>query len=183
MNVLGIACSSRKEGNTDTLVKEALIGAAEKGAETEFLSFANLNINPCTGCGACADTGKCSIKDDMENVYSKLLSADGIVLGTPVYFWAVNAQTKLLIDRSYALFHGRQLSGKICGCIAVAGRRGTANALALLNMFFLGQSMNPVSNGVSAYGSGKGSVKKDERGIRGAREIGRRIAEAIAKQK
>ena len=183
MKVLGIVCSSRKEGNAEALVREALLGAAEKGADTDLISFANLSIDPCTGCGSCTKTGECVVDDDMKNVYPKLLSADGIIIGTPVYFWTVTAQAKLLMDRTYSLHHDRKLRGKICGCIAVAGRRGTANALAALNMFFLGQDMRPVSNGVSAYGSGKEDVKNDERGMRGARDLGHMVAETIAEQK
>ena len=183
MKVLRIVCSSRKGGNAETLVREALTGAAEKGAEIDLISFSSLNIGPCTGCGGCAKTGECIIDDDMKSVYPKLLAADGIIIGTPVYFWTVTAQAKLLMDRTYSLYHGRKLRGKVCGCIAVAGRRGTANALAALNMFFLGQGMHPVSNGISAYGSGKGDVKKDERGMRDARDLGRSIVDALSKSK
>jgi multimeric flavodoxin WrbA len=183
MKVLGIVCSSRKGGNTEILVREALSGAAEKGADIDLISFVSLNIGPCTGCGSCTKTGECIIDDDMKNVSTKLLTADGIIIGTPVYFWTFTAQAKLLIDRTFPLSHGKKLKGKICGCIAVAGRRGTANALAALNMFFLGQDMRPVSNGVSAYGSGKEDVKNDERGMRGARDLGHMIAETIKEQK
>lgn len=183
MKILGIACSSRKGGNAETLVREALAGAAENGAEIDLISFSNLNIGPCTGCGSCAKTGECIIDDDMKSVYPKLLAADGIIIGTPVYFWTVTAQAKLFMDRTFSLYHDKRLNGKVCGCIAVAGRRGTANALAALNMFFLGQDMRPVSNGLSAYGSGRGDVKKDERSMRGAHDLGLMIAEAIAKQK
>lgn len=183
MNVLGIVCSSRRGGNTETLVREALSEVAKKGVETDLVSFADLNISPCTGCGSCVKTGVCVIEDDMAAVYGKLLSADGIVVGTPVYFWTLTAQAKLFMDRTYSLYHGRKLRGKVCGCIAVAGRRGTANVLSAFNMFFLGQGMRPVSNGISAYGSGKGDVKKDENGMRGARDLGLRIAEAISSQR
>ncbi|MEM3040706.1 MAG: flavodoxin family protein [Nitrososphaerota archaeon] len=181
MRVLGIVCSPRKGGNTEILVNEALLGAAERGAETELIQLAGKNIGPCTACGECANTGNCTIEDDMKPIYQKLLQADGIIVGTPVYFWTVSAQAKLFIDRTYAL-RGGKLAGKVCGCIAVAGRRGTTNALAQLIMFFLGQGMFPVSNGVSAYASAKGSVKEDQRGMSGARELGRRIAEAIIKR-
>ncbi|MDQ1281539.1 MAG: hypothetical protein QG670_2804 [Thermoproteota archaeon] len=183
MNVLGIVCSSRKGGNTEILVREALNEAAKKDAETDLILFADLNISPCTGCGGCVNTGRCVIEDDMTKVYEKLLSADGIVFGTPVYFWTVTAQAKLLMDRTYSLYHGKKLGGKVCGCIAVAGRRGTVNVLSTFNMFFLGQNMIPVSNGISAYGSGIGDVKKDENGIHSARDLGLRIAETVYKQK
>ena len=114
----------------------------------------------------------------MKEVYPKLLSADGIIIGTPVYFWTVTAQTKLLMDRTFSLYHEKRLCGKICGCIAVAGGRGTANALAVLNMFFLGQLMRPASNGISAHGD----AKNDKRALNRAHDLGLRIAETITKQ-
>jgi len=181
LRVLGIVCSPRKESNTEIVVREALAGAAEKGADTELLLLSELNINPCKACEECAKTGVCTTQDDMQPIYAKLASADGIIIGTPVYFWTVSAQTKLLIDRTYALRSGR-LADKVCGGIAVAGRRGTTSALSLMNMFFLGQGMRPVSNGVSAYASTKGGVRNDERGMSSARDLGRKIAETIAKE-
>jgi len=180
MKILGIVCSPRKEGNTEILVREALAGAAEKGAETELLHLADLKISPCTACEACSETGECIIEDDMKEIYPKLLSADGIIIGTPVYFWTVSAQAKLLMDRTYAKLGG-DLGGKVCGAIAVAAGRGTSNVLTLLNTFFLIHGMRPVSSGISAYGSKKGDVKKDERRMRQARDLGQRIVEAIAK--
>jgi multimeric flavodoxin WrbA len=179
MKVLGIVCSPNIGGNAETLVRESLAGAAEKGAETDFISFANINIKPCDGCRSCTKTGECVIDDDMMNVYPKLLFADGIIIGTPVYFWTVTAQAKLLMDRTFSLYHAKRLSDKVCGCIAVAGGRGTANALAVLDMFFLGQLMRPVSNGLSAHGD----VKNDKRALGEARDLGLRIAETISKQK
>ena len=181
MKILGIVCSPRKKGNTEIVVCEALAGAAEKGADTELLCLGGLDINPCKACEECAKTGECTTQDDMKLIYAKLTAADGIIIGTPVYFWTVSAQTKLLIDRTYAL-RGGGLADKVCGGIAVAGRRGTTSALALMNMFFLGQGMRPVSNGVSAYASTRGGVRNDERGMSSARDLGRRIAETIAKK-
>ena len=179
MKVLGIVCSPTIGGNAETLVRESLEGAAEKGAETDLISLVSINIKPCNGCRSCTKTGECVIDDDMKDVYPKLLSADGIIIGTPVYFWTVTTQTKLLMDRTFSLYHEKRLGGKVCGCIAVAGGRGTANALAVLDMFFLGHLMRPVSNGLSAHGD----VKNDKRAMRGAHDLGLRIAETISKQK
>ena len=102
MKVLGIVCSPTAGGNAETLVRESLVGAAEKGAETDLISFASMNVKPCDGCRSCTKTGECVIDDDMKDVYPKLLSADGIIIGTPVYFWTVTAQAKLLMDRTFS---------------------------------------------------------------------------------
>ena len=179
MKVLGIVCSPTLGGNAETLVRESLEGAADKGAETDLISFSSIDVKPCDGCRRCTKTGECVIDDDMKDVYPKLRAADGIIIGTPVYFWTVAAQAKLLMDRTFSLYHEKRLGGKVCGCIAVAGARGTANALTVLNMFFLGHLMRPVSNGLSAHGA----VKNDERAMRGVHDLGLRIAENISKQK
>jgi multimeric flavodoxin WrbA len=73
MKVLGICCSPRKGGNTETLVNEALKGAKQEGAETELYSVSGKHIEPCDGCRACARTGICHIEDDMQDVYKKML--------------------------------------------------------------------------------------------------------------
>jgi len=109
-----------------------------------------------------------------------MIEADGIILGSPVYFWSVTAQAKLVIDRTYALRRPTsRLEGKIGGAIAVAGRRGEVEALTVINNFFLGQGMTPVGLGVDGKGSEKGDVKKDERALNGAAELGRRVVELV----
>ncbi|RJR33115.1 MAG: flavodoxin family protein, partial [Desulfobacteraceae bacterium] len=79
MRVLGISCSPRTGGNTETLIRAALEGAQSAGAEeTEFLSLSRKKISACNGCLACLKTGKCSIEDDMQDIYPMLIHADGI---------------------------------------------------------------------------------------------------------
>ena len=111
MNVLGLVCSPREGGNTEILVREALAGAEQKGAETELYLVADKNIGPCIACEACAAKGVCATDDDMQVLYKKLLAADGIILGTPVYFINVSAQAKAVIDRSFAFLRHRRLRG------------------------------------------------------------------------
>jgi multimeric flavodoxin WrbA len=100
MKVLGIACSPRKKGNTDILLEQALSGAEESGAEVEFLPIRDLDIKPCQGCTRCTKDGKCRTRDDMQIVYEKMLAADGIIFGVPIYFWSMCGQAKVLLDRT-----------------------------------------------------------------------------------
>lgn len=180
LKVLGIVCSPRKKGNTEILVLEALAGAEEVGAYVEILRAGDMDIAPCDGCRSCRETGECKIKDDMQKVYKKLLEAEGIILGSPVYFWSVSGQTKNLIDRTYALRYNHQkLKDKVGGAIVVAGRRGCLSALSVFNNFFLGQEMIPVGLGVDGRGREKGDVRKDERAMKDARTLGRRLGELI----
>ena len=180
MKVLGIVCSPRKGGNTEILVSEALVGAKESGAEIELLRVTDMNIAACNGCEACHESGECSIKDDMQKIYKKLLAADGIILGSPVYFWSVSSQAKKLMDRTYALrYPNHKLKNKVGGAIAAAGSRGTVNALSIINNFFLGHDMLVTGLGISGYGNKKGEVRQDKRAMEGARSLGKQVIQLI----
>jgi multimeric flavodoxin WrbA len=180
LKILGIVCSPRSGGNTEILARKALDSAKTEGAEVEMWSVIGKDVKPCDHCGSCVKTGQCHIKDDMQALYPKLIEADGIILGSPVYFWSVTAQTKLVIDRTYALRRPtNRLEGKVGGAIAVAGRRGQVEALTVINNFFLGQGMTPTGLGVDGKGSEKGDIKEDERAMAGAAELGRRMVQLI----
>ncbi|MFH1821056.1 MAG: flavodoxin family protein [Methanobacteriota archaeon] len=182
MKVLGIVCSPRKGGNTEILVREALAGASECGAETELLTMWDKEIKPCDACSSCHKTGKCHIKDDMQSVYEKMLNADGIVMGSPVYFYTLCAQAKILLDRTYALRYPKmQLANKVGGAIAVAGRQGAQGALDVFLRYFMSNHMFPVEQ-TDGFAVEKGAIKKDQRAMKSSYEIGRQIASLI-KQK
>jgi multimeric flavodoxin WrbA len=184
LKVLGISCSPRKGGNTEVLVKAALAGAKEKGADIELLQIHEMKIAPCDGCTTCHQSGECRIKDDMQKVYQKLLAADGIILGSPVYFWSVSGQAKLFMDRTYALrYPYHKLQNKVGATIAVAGRRGCMSALAVINNFFLGHDMLVRGLGIAGYGTKKGEVKQDKHAMKSARSLGKQVTKLIrAKQ-
>ena len=99
-NILIISASGRKGGNSDLLCDQFAKGAAEAGHAVEKVRLAEKNVGFCTGCYACQKLGKCVQKDDANELVEKMLSADAIVLATPVYFYSMNAQLKALIDRT-----------------------------------------------------------------------------------
>ena len=180
LKVVGTVCSPRKGGNTEILVQEALAGAKESGAETELLRISEMKIAPCDGCMTCHKTGECRIKDDMQKVYKKILAADGIILGSPVYFWSVSGQAKTLMDRTYALrYPNHKLKSKVGGAIVATGRRGSVNALLIINNFFLGHDMLVAGLGISGYGTDKGEVRQDKRAMQGARSLGKQIIQLV----
>lgn len=99
MKVLAISASPRKGGNSDVLCDQFLKGASEAGHETEKIQLGNKNITPCVGCYGCRSNHSCVKKDDMKEILQKLIEADVIVLATPVYFYSMDAQMKIMIDR------------------------------------------------------------------------------------
>ena len=107
MKVLGIMGSPRIKGNTDLLLDEALKGAQSQHAEVEKIIVDKLKITPCREYYACLNDGKCVIKDDMDDIYQKILDTDVIIAASPIFFYTVSAQIMLLISRCQALWARR----------------------------------------------------------------------------
>ena len=119
-NVLVIAASPRRGGNSDLLCDRFAAGAREAGHEVEKIFLRDKKVAYCTGCYACLQSqGICAIRDDMTEILDKILRADVLVLGTPVYFYCMNAQLKTVIDRSVARY--TQIRDKDAYLIATAG--------------------------------------------------------------
>ncbi|MCK4863555.1 MAG: flavodoxin family protein [Dehalococcoidales bacterium] len=182
MKILGLSFSPRTQGNTEILLDEALSGARQEGAETELYSIAGKDIKPCDGCWGCRKAGECHIKDDMQELYTKMLEADGIIYGTPVYFYNMTGQGKTVIDRTIALGQpGRNLANKVGGVIAVAGSFGLVDAVKDLYFYMITRRMLPASF-IAAYAGGKGDVKNLEKCMKATRELGQEMAQIAAKK-
>lgn len=104
MKVLGIMGSPRRQSNTEILLDKALEGAGQAGAEVEKVLVSKLKISPCVENYGCLKAGECSIVDDMQLVYEKLLEADHVILASPIFFYGITAQAKALVDRCQALW-------------------------------------------------------------------------------
>ena len=98
--VLIISASPRKGGNSDILCDRFMQGAKESGNTVEKVSLRDLKIGYCMACYGCRNTKKCVQKDDMEELLSKMIEADVLVLATPVYFYSMDGQMKTMIDRT-----------------------------------------------------------------------------------
>ena len=122
MKILGINASPRGSGSqTLRLVKTVLNGAKSRGCEVEFVDLCKLHIGYCNACGVCHKRGKCQKRDDFQSLYQRILSADGLVMGSPNYFRSVTAQMKTLIDRMACAVHCQLFSGKYTVNVATSG--------------------------------------------------------------
>jgi multimeric flavodoxin WrbA len=181
MKILGLCGSPRKGGNTEFLVKEALQSARQEGAETELYSLAGKNIAHCQGCRSCSKTAKCKIDDDMQELYTKLLESDGIIFGTPVYFYNMTSLTKAVIDRTFSLNSPeRSLANKVGGVIVTAGSLGVAGTLKELYFYMATRQIIP-ANFVAAYPGSPGELGKMEKCMQATRELGQQMV-LIARQ-
>jgi len=151
-------------------------GAEEAGHHTEKVFLKDKKINYCTGCGTCFNTGKCSQKDDMAEVLDKMISANVIVMATPVYFYTMCAQMKTLIDRTCSRY--TEISNKEFYFIVTAAVKNKP-ALQRTIEGFRGLTAclnNPKEKGI-IYGTGaweKGDVKS-KKAMNVAFELGKAV--------
>lgn len=113
MQVVAIYGSPRKGGNTDTMLDAFLEGVISAGGETRSVHVRDAAIAGCLGCGGCDETGVCVQGDDMARIYPLLEETQRIVVASPIYFYGITGQLKLLVDRSQASFMRREIEGKI----------------------------------------------------------------------
>jgi multimeric flavodoxin WrbA len=183
MKALGISGSPRPGGNTDTLVHTALEVLAAEGIQTEFISLADRPIKPCIACMGCAkaETARCVQEDPaFEGMIEKFIEADGILIGSPVYFGSATPQTMALLDRVgyVARHHHNFLRRKVGAAIVVARRAGHNFTFAQLNFFFLiSEMIVPGSTYWNiAFGREKGAVANDAEGIQTVKRLAENMA-------
>lgn len=178
MKVLGIVGSPRKRGNTEILVTAALSGAAERGAQTEMVSLGDRSIQFCDGCYACEKTGQCHIKDDLQEVYGQVREADGIIIGSPIYFHSLTGQVKTVMDRLHSLYIRRELVNKVAGAILICSGTGHNTAWGQLQAFF---NLNRMfsADPVFGFARGRGDIRNDRFAMLAAGELGRQVAALV----
>ena len=102
--IVAIYGSPRRKGNTATLLSRAVQGARDSNARVEEIVLRDLKISPCLEIYACKKDGRCAIKDDFHPVVDQILSAKGLMLASPIFFYTVSAHTKILMDRCQSLW-------------------------------------------------------------------------------
>ncbi len=104
IKIVAIYGSPRRKGNTATLLEKAVEGARDTGARVEEIVLRDLKISPCLEIFGCTKSGECRIKDDFQKVRDQILASQGLILASPVFFYAVSAHTKILMDRFQSLW-------------------------------------------------------------------------------
>jgi multimeric flavodoxin WrbA len=203
VRILGICASHRKGFNTQYAVEKALKAASDlcPSAQTELVRLTDYEIKPCIGCHQCfsqaVEGSLCpSLHDGMDELYPKLLAADGIIVGTPVYWWSSSGRLRDFIDRTNPFCfsantgYAGALEGKVGGALAVAYdvHGGTEVAVSSvlawmlsINLTVVG-SAGPHIGGTASTNMGsptaaRDSVKYDGKGMKTIYELGRRVTE------
>ncbi len=181
--VLILLGSPRKKGNSAILAQEIAKGAQAEGAEVESLYIHGMDIKPCQACWVCQkpDSEGCAIKDDMQTVFPKLIEADSWVIATPVHWFNMSAQTKLWMDRCFALAkYGENPFRKRIGIAIAYGdvdpyASGGINAIRCFQDAFryVGAKIEGIVYG-SALDSGE--IAQNEAVLKAAKELGHKLA-------
>lgn len=178
MKVLLINGSPRSNGNTFIALSEVAETLESNGIETEIVSVGTRAVQGCIACRQCVEKGRCVFNDDLYNsVYGKLNTADGIVVGSPVYFAGPNGSLCALLDR---LFYSAAslLQYKPAAAVAVCRRGGASATFERLNKYFTITNMVVVGSQYwnSVHGQLKGEAAQDAEGLQTMRTLGNNMA-------
>ena len=177
MNVLLINGSPRPAGNTALALAEMEKIFRQEGIETETFQVGAQSIRGCIACGHCAKEGKCAFDDIVNRLAPRFERADGLVVGSPVYYASANATVVALLDR---LFYSTSFDKtmKVGAAVAVCRRGGASATFDELNKYFTISGMPVVSSQYwnSVHGRGAGEAVRDEEGMQTMRTLARNMA-------
>ena len=181
MKVLGLLGSCRKQGNSEILAKEALMGAEAAGAEVELLRLTEYQIAPCEGSGVCLFRKEgCYVQDELNFIWSKIDESDAVVLSAPCYFLESTAVIKQMIDRSWELAHRGTYRGKYASVIVPYATRGWIPYAFLQPNILFGILGFHVIHRSAIQAQGLREVVHDHSALAQARKIGHELTEAVA---
>ena len=188
LKVLGIMGSPRIKGNTDLLLEEALKGAKSQGAEVEKIVVDKLKISPCKEYLGCFKDGNCVIRDDMDDIYPKLLGADVVIIASPMFFYGVSSQAKALIDRCQALWARKHIlkqslpnggrKGAFIAVGATKGKRLFEGAILTVKYFFEAIGVEYADELLIRGVDARGEIKEHPIALSDAFELGKRVVQA-----
>ncbi len=186
MKVLGINGSSRKDGNTAIIIGKVFEELNKEDIEIELIQLADYDIQPCRGCFACKGRGNCVFaKDGFAYIFSQMVEADGIILGSPVYSADVSARMKAFLERGGVVVATNPglLRHKVGASVAAVRRGGGMTTVDTMNHFMLNKEMIIVGSTYwnIVYGKNIGDVLSDDEGMANIHNLGENMAWLIKK--
>ena len=176
-NVLVLNGSPHTDGCTATALQEVIRTLNQEGIETELLQVGGKNIRGCSACGYCMANGRCVFDDPVNEAAAKLEAADGLLIGSPVYYGSPNGAVLSFLDR---LFYSTPFSKhmKVGAAVVSCRRGGNTASFDVLNKYFTISGM-PVASSTywnQVHGFTAEDVKKDLEGLQTMRNLGRNMA-------
>ena len=185
--ILGILGSPRSRGNTEVLLRAAAEGVAAVGGAFEWVRLADGAVRECDGCHVCWSGKSCAKKDAMNEIYPKIAVADGVIFGTPVYWYGPTALMKMFMDR-FVYFNceanREQIRGTVAATIIPFEETNPETAAPVTDFFSRALSYleMPIVDQLTVPGvTRRGEVKQQPDRLASATELGRRVVEAARK--
>lgn len=182
LRVVAIVASPRPDGNCNYLVDQALAVIDSHNIETEKIILNNYKITPCQAHDDCFTLQECRIRDDVPGILEKMFRADGVIIASPVYFWSISAQLKILLDRAFfPLNHRMPPAARCYGLIATQGSRGAEDAFREMKKFTGapdGRGKQFFTLAASAGGYSR-NIQSNAAMMRQARQMGEQIADFL----
>ena len=168
--------SPHKNGTTFRALSEIATILNENGIETEIVTVGDKKVHGCMACGGCAKAGKCVFDDIVNELVEKLTFADGLIVGSPVYFAGANGTLLSILDRMF--YNRKNFAYKPAAAVAVARRAGTTATLDMINKYFLISKMPVVSSQYwnMVFGSNGEQAEEDKEGLQTMRTLGKNMA-------
>lgn len=188
VKIVSFIGSPRKNGNTANLTNKILKGAESKGAKIKNFYLNEMNIKGCQGCMYCRTNELCALKDDMSEIYKEIKEADVLVIASPIYMWQVSGQTKIFIDRLFALLKTEGDNYDHYGCkygekkVVMVYTQGQPEEKVFQNYIehnekMLGLfKMDVIKNIVSGGNAGMNDVLNDDKNMKEAFKLGEMLA-------
>lgn len=177
MKVLILNGSPKVDGCTARALDEVSKTLNEEGIETETIVVGNKDIRGCIACKSCFKTGKCVFDDIVNEVALKFSKADGIIIGSPVYYAGSNGTIISLLDRLFYSTHFDKTM-KVGACVLSSRRAGSTSAMDEINKYFTISDMPIVSSSYwnEVHGFTASDVEKNKEGLQPMRNLGRNMA-------
>ena len=165
--------SPKADGNTATALHEVERILHQQGIETEWIHVGHRLVHGCIACNKCWTTGICSFGDIVNEISEKMRDADGLLIGSPVYFASPNGTLLSLLDRLFYSNLHADWSMKVGASVSIARRGGATATMDVLNKYFLKTNMPviPSQYWSIAHGTDPGEVVKDEEGMQTMRQL------------
>lgn len=178
MKVIILNGSPKSAGNTATALHEAEKVLIEHGIETEWIHVGHRQIHGCIACNKCWETGICGINDIVNEISDKMQTADGLLVGSPVYFASPNATLLALLDRLFYSNLHKDWTMKVGASVCIARRGGATATMDVLNKYFLKTNMPVVPSQYwnISHGTEPGEVEQDKEGMQTMRQMALNMA-------
>lgn len=178
MKVIILNGSPKADGNTATALHEVERVLNEQGIETEWIHVGHRQIHGCIACNKCWDTSVCAFGDIVNEISEKMDEADGLLIGSPVYFASASGTLLSLLDRLFYSSLHKDWMMKVGASVAVARRGGATATMDVLNKYFLKTNMPVVPSQYwsIAHGTDPGEVVQDKEGMQTMRQLGLNMA-------